>query len=284
MHPIGAFLRIVFRFITMLFREPRPASSIDRFIWSKGSKFLGYLGNGLALGMFITGGIQLLVSIGLAIGSIRGPIPAAVPIVNSAIAAVFIAIGIWATRRNAPEMKPEIKLSHQARKMMYRISNHIGWYDPEANGGISRNSWWYQIFGTKTASDVLTAEAAAYLDVACAEYNKLSALLEMDREQKGRAKSIAPQVQAAGMEAMIGILNQVAMLDANPEVRSTVDRSLQVQIHQLKELTARFDQMMTQPQRLSDTFVQSNLMDSVLGTLREENRAWEELHDVEQRS
>lgn len=264
--------------------ERKQPSSIDRFFWTRGVGLFGYVRNPMALGFLIAsistlglGGIMLGVS-----AASSGRMPIWVGIANILVAVVFGGISFWAGRRAKNIPTTEVRLSSQARSLLTRIGQHIGWHDTShdwdwASG--QAGNFLANLFGGKTASNVIAAPAAVLLEGACQEYNRVWGLLKIAEGSTGRAKQLVPQMRVAADEAMISILNQVSLLDKAPETHSTISAQVGQQSGKLKELADHLDVLLSEPSSIADRLVSSNVMDGVLDNLRMERIAQEELKD-----
>lgn len=264
--------------------ERRQPSSIDRFFWARGVGLFGYVRNAMALG-FLIASVSTL-GLGLCMGAISlassGKMPNIVPIANFAVALVFGAISFSAGRKGRNLPATEVRLSSQARGLLTRIGQHIGWHDTSHDwdwasniaGGVIQS-----FFGQKTAANVISAPAARLLDEACHEYNRVWGLLKIADSATGRIKQMTPQVRVAADEAIISVLNQVALLDKSPETVNAISSQVSIQTNKLRELANHFEAMLNEPSSLADRLVSSNVMDGVLDNLRMERIAHEELRD-----
>lgn len=258
-------------------------SSIDRFFWSKGSRFIGYSGNPWQLVGGILGGSYGLVAIIFIIvaKSTKG-FPAALPIIFGILAVGTLIATLYGARRSKKSIQIEVKLSSSGRKLLYRIGQHIGWRDLEMTHGFGysyapRASIWRNIFGVKTAADILTPQGASVMEEGCNEYNRIAGLLKLAKDSKGRSTNMAPQIQAASDEAMVSLINQVALLEENPETQNAILSQCQSQNQKLKELANRYEEMLSGPITLEDRLSSTTVMDNVLDQMRMEAQAHEEL-------
>ena len=258
-------------------------SSIDRFFWSKGSRFIGYSGNPWQLVGGILGGSYGLVAIIFVIvaKSTKG-FPDALPIIFGSLAIGTLIATIYGARRSKKSIQFEVKLSSSGRKMLYRIGQHIGWRDHEMTYGFGysyapRASIWRNIFGVKTARDILTPQSALVLEEGCSEYNRIGGLLKLAKDSKGRSTNMAPQIQAASDEAMVSLINQVALLEESPETQNAILAQCQSQNQKLKELANRYEELLSGPITLEDRLSSTTVMDNVLDQMRMEAQAHEEL-------
>lgn len=264
--------------------ERRQPSSIDRFFWTRGVGLFGYVRNPMALG-FMIASISTL-GLGVTMTAISyassGKMPFIVGLANIFVALVFGGISFWAGRRAKNIPTTEVRLSSQARGLLTRIGQHIGWHDTShdydwATGPLG--NFLSGLCGHKTASNVIAAPAAALLETACSEYNRAWGLLKIADGSTGRAKQLVPQMRVATDEAMISILNQVSLLDKAPETQGTISAQVGQQSGKLKELADHLEGMLSEPATLADRLVSSNVMDGVLDNLRMERMAHEELKD-----
>ncbi|HLO98122.1 MAG TPA: hypothetical protein VK171_05980 [Fimbriimonas sp.] len=257
-------------------REP---SCIDRFVWAHYNKFVGYTGSPMVLaGGIITGvlGLQTVIFSILAATSNASPI---VPVVLASIAAA--AGGATLAKRSSMKdtISPEVRMSTAGKKLIYRIANHIGWHSPEAYGSSPyRNFWWQSLFGRKTARNLLSTTSADLFERAAYDYNRIAGMLKLTKESGGKANHLAPQIQAASNEAMISLINQIALLESNPETKGPIEVQCREQIRKLTELAALFESRLEEPTSIMDRLSSTNLMDNVLDQLRYEKEAQQELH------
>jgi hypothetical protein len=254
-------------------KEP---SAIDRFFWSRGVKLMGYNNLGWALGGYITGGIHAVLGI-IFTSLISVGFPALVGPVFLSFGIILCIATFFFLKQRKEKLAPEVKLSAQARKLLSRIGQHIGWYDQTQNSYNQGTQLWALIAGTKTASNVMNSPGAELLEAGCFEFNRLTGLLKLGKENQGKSHNMAPAIQAATDEAIISLLNQVALLEENPETRGAIWSQAHGQIARLKELADRYEQTMTQPETIADRLSSTTIMDSVLDQLRYDSQAREEL-------
>ncbi len=258
-------------------------SSIDRFFWSKGARFVGgFGGNGLAIGMLIGSGVQFLLALIFALvyySSAKLPPIYPLFLITTAI---FGTVSYWANKKRGQLIKTEVKLSSEGKKMLSKVGQHIGWYSPEQVYGTSnyKANWWYIAFGRKTAATVLSTEASLLLEQGCKDYNRIMGMLNLEKEAGVHQRAIAPKIEAASDEAVISLINQVALLDKNPESKSAIEGSALQQISNLAELADRYEQLIYEPKTVVSRFQSSTMMENVLSELRSESRAWNELNQL----
>ena len=260
--------------------ELKPPSSIDRFFWSKGVSMLGYRGNQW-LALAIVGGSTGIATIVMTILKLCiAGFPVALPFVfgGATLMTLIFATLMYLGRRNAPQS--EVKISAAGRQLLFRIGQHIGWHDqdayqPRPNRGWG--AWWQSIVGVHTASDVMKPLSADLMEQGSAQYNRLAGLIKLGKTSKVGINTWLPQVQAAGDEAMISLINQVALLEANPETASAVEPQGRNQVANLKELADRFEEKISSPATIADRLSSTTVMDNVLDQLRLDAQAHEEL-------
>lgn len=261
--------------------EPKKISSIDRFFWSRGNKFYGYAGNPWQLAGGVVGSTYAIAAvILLALSKKVVGFPVAIPIVFAAFAIVTLFLMRFFAKRGKNRVQHEVRISSSAKKLLYKIGHHIGWYDHQSIGHDPNNiwnSWWTSIVGVKTASNVLNPQSAELLETGCSEYNRITGLLKLAKDSKGRPSNLVPQIQAASDEAMISLLNQVALLEDNPETHGAILSHCHSQISKLKELADRYEEMLSGPTTIADRLSSTTVMDNVLDQLRLEAQAHEEL-------
>lgn len=115
------------------------------------------------------------------------------------------------------------------------------------------------------------------MEEGCNEYNRIAGLLKLAKDSKGRSTNMAPQIQAASDEAMVSLINQVALLEENPETQNAILSQCQSQNQKLKELANRYEEILSGPITLEDRLSSTTVMDSVLDQMRLEAQAHEEL-------
>jgi hypothetical protein len=256
-------------------------SAIDRFCWSKSGKLYGYASNSWMIGGFILGIVHSIAAIVFLIlsATVRG-FPNVLTLIFSIAAVLSVSGTLFAYRRSRKTGQSEIRISAGGRKLLYKIGQHIGWRDNDAfyyNRGNQWATWWMQLVGQKTASNVMTLRGAEILEEGCSEYNRISGLLKLAMDSKGRSSTISPQIQVASDEAIISLINQVALLEDTPETATAIISQCHMQIDKLSELGDRFEEMLTGPVTLADRLSSTTVMDSVLDQLRMEAQAHEEL-------
>lgn len=257
-------------------REP---SSIDRFVWAHYNKFIGYAGSPVVLAGGITTGILAVQTLIFSLIATFGRMPAVVPVILAAVTAAVA--GATFTKRASMKdtISPEVRMSPAGKKLIYRIANHIGWHSPEAYGSSPyRNFWWQSLFGRKTARNLLSTTSADLFERAAYDYNRIAGMLKLTKEAGGKANHLAPQIQAASNEAMISLINQIALLESNPETKGPIEVQCREQIRKLNELAALFESRLEEPTSIMDRLSSTNLMDNVLDQLRYEKEAQQELH------
>ena len=256
-------------------------SSIDRFFWSKGTWFIGNPGGSWKLALAIIGGSQLLATLVFLILLATVPgFPKILPIIFGSVGIASFAMIYFIGKRSKQIVRPEVRISGSGRKLLYKIGQHIGWHDQSAWQTQNANpwgNWWQSIVGIKTASNILNAKSAELLEEGCAEYNRITGLLKLSKDSKPRSSTLAPQIQAASDEAMISLINQIALLEENPETHNAILTQCISQNQKLKELADRYEEMLNGPITLEDRLSSTTVMDSVLDQMRMEAQAHEEL-------
>lgn len=256
-------------------------SSIDRFFWSKGGRFIGNPGGSWQLALAIIGGSQLLATLVFLILAVLIPgFPKVLPIIFGSVGIVTFGLTYLIGKRTKKIVQPEVRISGSGRKLLYKIGQHIGWHDQNAWQAQNANpwgTWWQSIVGIKTASNVLTPKSAELLEEGCSEYNKIAGLLKLSKDSKGRSANLAPQIQAASDEAMISLINQVALLEETPESQTAIISQCRSHVSKLEELAERFEEILSGPVTLADRLSSTTVMDNVLDQMRLEAQAHEEL-------
>lgn len=264
---------------------PPSPSAIDRFFWSRGPKLYGYAGQTWQLAgiiLSVAHSIAALLFIILDV-TIKG-FPSLLPIIFTIAAVISLAGLSWTVIRNRKNAQSEVKVSTNGRKLLYKIGQHIGWndqYAPHNNRGNPLTGLWQQLFGVKTASNVLTAKSAELLEAGSSEYNRISGLLKLANESNGRSSTLTPQIQAASDEAIVSLINQIALLEDNPETQNAIISQCEIQISKLKELADKFEEVMSGPVTLVERLSSTTVMDNVLDQLTLEAQAHEELRTMD---
>jgi hypothetical protein len=260
-------------------------SAIDRFFWSKGSKIYGYAGHTWQLAgiiLSVAHSIAALLFIILYV-SAKG-FPVVFPLIFG-IAAVISLVGLsWTYVRNK-NTQSENRISSSGRKLLYKIGQHIGWndqYAPHNNRGNPLISLWQQLTGVRTARNVLSPNGTEFLEAGCSQYNRISGLLNLAKDTTaGRSSNLMPQIQAASDEAIANLINQVALLEDNPETQNAVASQCQIQVSKLTELANRFEEALKNPLTLTERLSSASVMDDVLDRLSLEAQAYEELRTID---
>lgn len=256
-------------------REP---SSIDRFVWAHYSKFVGYTGSPAVLAGGIITGVLALQTLIFSILAATERTPLVVPVVIGSAAMIALGATVFKRVSQRDTISPEVRMSAAGKKLIYRIANHIGWHSPEAYGSNPyRNFWWQSLFGRKTARNLLSHTSSDLFEHGAYEYNRIAGMLKLTKEASGKANHLAPQIQAASNEAMISLINQIALLESNPETKGPIEVQCREQLHKLSELAALFESRLEEPTSIMDRLSSTNLMDNVLDQLRFEREAQQEL-------
>lgn len=256
-------------------------SSIDRFFRAKGSKLFGYIHQQWQLAGIINSIVHSIAATTFIILSvfIKG-FPVALPLIFSIAAVISLTATFWNHHRNKKGTSSEVRLSANGRRLLQRIGDHIGWHDHDNPDNVQGNpwgKWWQQLVGVKTASQVMTPAGSELLKAGCNEYNRIFGLLSLANDSTGRSTALLPQIKAASDEAMISLINQVALLEEAPENHLVLDSQCRIQISKLHELADRYEEMMSGPITLVDRLSSTTVMDGLLDQMRMEAQAHEEL-------
>ena len=265
--------------------KAKTPSSIDRFFWTKSTKFFAGSINNFGMGAWImTTCFGIAAVLFLTMGLLIKGFPMAFTYIFSPFALASLGLAIALEMRGKKPIQSEVKISANGRRLLHKIGNHIGWYDHDHMRGYQKNAfndWWKNMFGIKTASDVLKPKSAELLDIGCSHYNRLTGLLKLGKDGQGRSSNMAPQIQAAGDEAMMSLLNQIGLFEDNPEMENVIVSQCSGQIEKLKELADRYEEIVSGPTTLADRLSSTTVMDSVLDQLRMEAQAHEELRTMD---
>ncbi len=259
---------------------PQP-SSIDRFFWAKGVRLFGYSNHQWHLAGIINSIAHSIAAvIFIALSLLSKGFPVVLPIIFSTAAVVSLVGTFWNYRRMRKGVQSEVRLSGSGRKLLFKIGQHIGWHDHDSINNMRGNQWgmwWARVVGVKTASQVLTPVGAQLLEAGCIEHNRISGLLKLAKGSTGRSTTLLPQIQAASDEAIVTLINQIALHEEAPETQSVIESQSQIQIEKLHELADRYEEVISGPVTLADRLSSTTVMDNVLDQLRLEAQAHEEL-------
>jgi hypothetical protein len=256
-------------------------SSIDRFFRAKGTKLFGYIHQQWQLAGIINSIVHSIAAITFIILSvfIKG-FPVVLPLIFGIAAAISLTATFWNHHRNKKGTSSEVRLSTSGRRLLQRIGDHIGWHDHDNPDNVRGNlwgRWWQQLVGVKTVSQVMTPAGSELLEAGCSEYNRVFGLMTLAKDSRGRSTTLLPQINAASDEAMISLINQVALLEEAPENQSLLGSQCRSQISKLHELANRYEEMLSGPITLEDRLSSTTVIDNVLDHMRMEAQAHEEL-------
>lgn len=261
------------------------ASSIDRFIWSKGIAIAhGLTGNSSAsLGLMIGGICQAISGIGIIVAHQFAPVvPSMVSFFLFPSALFMVGYSLKLRNQNRDRVQSEVRLSPAARSMVSRVLNHIGWTDPHRSQYA--NNWWMQMMGRKTSADLLNPISSELLNRATFQFNRIEGMVKLANDHNGRLKQLIPSIRVAAEEAIYIILNQVALLEQSPETHQTIAGQVETNIAKITELGNGLEGMIRQPDTIADRLTQSSVIDSVLDQIRQENLAHQELNSTNSQS
>jgi hypothetical protein len=260
------------------------ASSIDRFFWAKGVRLFGYSNHQWQLAgviLSVSHSIAAVIFIGLSLISKNFPI--ILPLIFSIAAVVSLVGTFWNSWRIKKSVQSEVRLSRNGRQLLHKIGQHIGWHDhdsPEHLRGNQLGLWWLRLMGAKTASQVLTPAGARLLEAGCIEHNRIYGLMNLAKGTNGRSTTLLPQIRAASDEAIVSLINQVALHESAPETQSAIEGQCQVEIDKLHELADRYEELISGPITLEDRLSSTTVMDGLLDHMRLEAQAHEELRTM----
>ena len=265
--------------------EPVETSSVDRFIWDRGSGLLGY---GYAhdqngpLGLYIGGVIQTVLGIAFGVIGLLGTAPRAttfgvIGALEFVVGVDMIVGGLLLQRKLGREIRTEARLTAEGRKLLTRVFQHVGWTQHQ-NLHMGWNWGGWGRWGKRTSAQVLTPESFALLEAGAFEFNRLSGLLKIDGSRiHPTIDRLRASIRAAADEAMIGIWNQVAILEKMPESRSSITRQIESDIGALREMGERVEGLQKSERTLTDRLSGTSAIDSVLDQLRLDESARAEL-------
>ncbi|MBV6457354.1 MAG: hypothetical protein HONBIEJF_00462 [Fimbriimonadaceae bacterium] len=255
-------------------------SSLDRFIRDRAAQLIGirWGSRGAALGLAINALVQSLVGgILLAISS-REP---ELLWVGAGMLALGIGCGIgalFAKRKMQEATRPETRLSAEGQRLVIKLASHVGWSSwAGGNGGCSQRFQWSM--GRRTCSQVMHESAFELLDAAAAQYNRVSGLVQIQGAYNSPTiDKMRPAIREALNDTMIGVVNQVALLEASPETASAVRIQVIDDIAILAELGDRIETIRAQTPSLTDRLSSSSPILDVIEQLKMDEAARSELH------
>jgi len=263
--------------------DPAQPSSLDRFVWEKGVKLVSFGPKGALLGFSIAAAINgtlgiIFTTLG---ATIRGmPEMFVAGGITLTVATIMGSVAHW-QYRTQKHSQSEINLNPQAVKMLSHLATHIGWFNPDVLQTRTQryqSAMWGQLWGgVRTSAQILDREVFEMLDKAAFQYNRLSGLLQLAKDSTGRPSKLEPNIRNAADEAMLGILNQVALVDRRPESASAVQKQVDHQVDQLAELGNRLEAMISDRATAFDRMGSTTALDTVLEDLRLEQSAMDEI-------
>jgi hypothetical protein len=258
-------------------------------MWDRGVHISGGWSGGMSgtLVMGINSAVQLLLGTIFSILGFTGiaeKASNAFQIIGPALFLLGVGLGIgaiWSARKMRSTVRSEIRITSEARQLMWRILNHIGW---QAQHVQSQHQWIVianlqsLLMPVKTAKNVLQADAFEILDQAAKSFNRINGVIKMARKAPmPQFERVLPSVSAAADEAMIAIFNAVAVLDKMPESAPSLRKQIQFHQSQLDELAQRVDRLTGSEPSLTEQYASGSAMTSVLEQLRLEQAARDEL-------
>lgn len=265
-------------------------SSLDRFLWERGVSIAGlsFASQDPVVGFGIAGGINFVVGSGFLISTLVANFPAEFGLsiagaIMVPLGAAFLGTAAYLMRKRRSDVRTEVRLTGEGMKLLHKIMAHIGWTQNQYESYRTTWAGWTQWFGgPRTASAVLRPEAFEILDAAAFQYNRVAGVLKIKRASGvPTLERMAPSIQAAADEAIISIINQVAIMEKTPESAGALSKQIHHDHRQLRELADRVQNLAGGEGSLTDQYGSSSAMQSVLETLRLDHAARTELHATE---
>jgi hypothetical protein len=267
----------------------REISSLDRFVNARAPLVLGIVSDAFTrralaaiAGAYAAGGIaNLTIALTVAHGHALAPVLAGA--LFFAGGGVLAGVSVWMKRRLKAHQIADVRLTREAQTLLRSLLTHLeGWpfgrrrrrfrYRRAMRRGLLRSRH------DRRCEDVLAPRVFQLLDAAAAQYNRTYAALALDDPARNATlEKLAPNIRAAIDEAMAEILHHAALLDKFPEAGSPLEAQAQGRIAELKDLAdqvARLGPSAEAPRALGEG---SSRLQDVLGELRADERAREEL-------
>lgn len=263
---------------------PLESSSLDRFLWDKGTALTGiHMGSrGGYYALLINSGVQLaLATTFVTIGAL-GRFNAAEAFVG--LGAIFGCVGVClglgartlGNRLKAEKRDNEARLSKDGMALVVRLLHHIGWaswlganHFGQRPGGIGSG---------RTCAQVLNPTTYELLNAAAAHFNRISGVMS------GASPAVPPSLEAmagsireAANEVMVNILNRAAAMERVPESAETLAGQVRSELQMLEELADRISKVALVPPTLTEQYTRSTTMQAVLDQLRHDDIARAEL-------
>ncbi|MBX7133210.1 MAG: hypothetical protein K1X67_11085 [Fimbriimonadaceae bacterium] len=267
--------------------DPSQHSSLDRFIWDRGSILsganVGPRGGLLAVSVnSVVQGAMALTFFGLATFLQKGNIGFIIGGVTCGITSVVLGgVALAWRRRLSREVKPQVKLRPEGQQLMMRLMQHIGWYGPSQTQGLSGFGWKRE---QRTCSQVIHPVAFELLEAATFQYNRLNGLMRIEGSSLGSPaiEQLGPSIQTAMTDAIVSIFNQVGVLQKVPESSAAIRTNVESEIQTLRELADRVESLRNSMPTLTDQLSGGSSIRTVLEQLRMEEVARGELHRATQ--
>jgi hypothetical protein len=267
----------------------REISSLDRFVNSRAPLLMGIVSDHVTrralaaiAGAYAAAGVaQLTIALTVAHGHALAPMLAGSLFFVGG--GVLAGVSGWMKRRLKAHQVVDVKLTPEARTLLRSLLTHLeGWpfsrrrrrfrYRRAMRRGLLRSRH------DRRCEDALAPPVFQLLEAAAAEYNRTYAALALgDPVRNATLERLAPNIRAAIDEAMAEILHDAALLDKFPEAGSPLEAQARGRIAELKELAdqvARLGPSAEAPRALGEG---SSRIRDVLGELRADERAREEL-------
>lgn len=255
--------------------QPRP-SALDLFIWQRGSKIHGGGIRGMKLGFGIAGSVNLGFGVLFLALTAKQPgfiVPAGI---MGAIGFGFlIATGFLFAKYRGKDT--EVRLTKEGSQLLFRLLNHVGYMNPHQYSGTRYGSPWHRIWGIKTASNILSTQGFEILESAAAQYVRINAQVELDSNSLKRLSRTSGAIRLAAEEAMITLINQVALLEQHPESLGSIAELAKKEIAKMVELGDRIEQSISGEDSLLGMHRGGSAIDGVLENLRMEQEALDEI-------
>lgn len=258
-------------------------SSLDRFIRERSVQLFGL--NWSSRGAFIALAINAVAhsTVGGVLTAIALENPArGLSLVGSILLSVGVAcaIGSWfAWRKVKASVRSESRLTAEGQRLVMKLANHVGWSSWSQTGSWSSSPGGNWTMGKRTCSQVMTDSGFELLDAAAAQYNRVSGLLQIQGAiHSPSIEKMRPAIRAAMDDTMIGVINQVALLDVSPETAAAIHHQVIHDVGVMKELGDRIEAIRAQTPTLTERLSSSSPILDVIEQLKLDEAARSELH------
>lgn len=253
--------------------------SLSRFIQARGPQIIGRTMGQVGFKIQVLVGATMLCVSGAMVtaASLGGPFELGFAALGPGIAGVVnLIVGVTMRMRFAPASVVQVDYSPEARDLVRHLCRQFSAWGPSAaaNGFArhARHAARHEHFGMRDFGSKLpppTDEALDFLDRAAKAYQRIAAVLSINKQQPNIVK-MGTRVAITAEEAMADIFHQTAVLCRYPESGPSVRRPVVAEIETLEEIALRLEEMsseLPQPHGPNRTSVEDLLTDLRLEAL-----------------